>query len=77
MGSELKILRNNLKSSNNLRKYESLKKDIELIYDPIAEGIRMRSKCDWYEPGEKSTKIFFNLVKQSQNRIPRFIVIEK
>ena len=39
----------NSKSSNNLRKYESLKNDLELIYNHIAEGDRIRGKCDWYE----------------------------
>ena len=38
--SELKKLENNLESSENLRKYESLKSDLELIYDHIAEGVR-------------------------------------
>ena len=74
--SELKKLENNLESSENLRKYESLKNDLELIYDHIDEGIRLRSKCDWYEQGEKSTKFFLNLEKQrgNQNRIRKLIV---
>ena len=55
---ELKKLENNLEHSNNLRKYERLKNDLELIYDHVAEGVRLRSKCDWYEQGEKSTNIF-------------------
>ena len=51
--SELKKLENNLESSENLRKYESLKNDLELTYNHIAEGVRLRSKCDWHEQGEK------------------------
>ena len=35
MESELKKLENNLESSNKLRKYESLKIHLELIYDHI------------------------------------------
>ena len=35
--SELKKLENNLESSDNLRKYESLKSDLELTYDYNAE----------------------------------------
>ena len=46
LGSELKKLENNLESSYNLRKYESLKNDLKLIYDYIAEGVRIRSKCN-------------------------------
>ena len=77
--SELKKLENNLENSDNLRKYESLKNDLELIYDPIAEGVRIKSKCDWYEQGEKSTKFFLNLEKQrgNQNRVRKLIVNEK
>ena len=26
-----------------------------------ALGIKIRSKCNWYEPGEKSTNFFLNL----------------
>ena len=35
-----------------------VKNDLELIYDHIAEGVRLRSKCDCYEQGEKSAKLF-------------------
>ena len=74
--SELKKLENNLESSENLKKYESLKNDLELIYDHIAEEVRLRSQCDWYKQGEKSTKFFLNLKKQqcNQNRIRKLIV---
>ena len=74
-----KKLENNLESRDNLRKHESLKNDLELIYDHIPEGVRIRSKCDWYEQGEKSTKLFFNLEKQraNQNGIRKRIVNAK
>ena len=54
-------------------------KELESIYDHIAEGIRIRSKCDWYEHGEKSTKFFFNLEKKhdNQNQISKLIIDEK
>ena len=76
--SEFEKLQNNLESSENLRKYESLKSDLELIYNHIAEGVRLRSKCDLYELGEKSTNFFLNLEKQrgNQNRIRKLIVNE-
>ena len=49
------------------------------IYDQIAEGIRIRSKYDWYEHGEKSTKYFLNLEKNrgNQNQIRKLIIDEK
>ena len=77
--SELKKLEKNLENSDNLRKYERLKNDLELIYDHVAEGVRLRSKCDWYEQGEKSAKFFLNLEKQrdNQSRIRKLIVNEK
>ena len=56
--SELKKLEISLDDANNLGKYNSIENELEAIYDHIAEGIRIRSKCDWYEHGEKST-IFF------------------
>ena len=54
-------------------------KELESIYDHIAEGIRIRSKCDWYEHGEKSTKFFLNLEKKrgNENQICKLIFDEK
>ena len=63
MESELKKLEINFESSANLRKYESLKNDLELIYSHISEGGTIKSKCDWYKQGEKSAEFFFNLEK--------------
>ena len=74
--SDLKKFENNLESSKSLRKCEN---DLELIYDHIVEGVRLRSKCDWHEPGEKSTELLLNLEKQlgNQNKIQKLIVNEK
>ena len=47
---------------DNLSKYNSVKNELDEIYDHIAEGTRIRSKCDWYEHGEKSS-IFFEFRK--------------
>ena len=55
--SELEKLENNSENSENLRKYESLKSDLELIYDHIAEGVRLRSKVN---------KILFKLRKTTR-----------
>ena len=59
--SGFKKLETSLKCKDNLRKYESYEKDLELIYDHIAERIRKKSKCSWSERGEKSAKFFLNL----------------
>ena len=45
----------------------------------MSDGIRIRSKCEWHEHGEKSTKFFLNLEKwrDVQSRIRKLIVEEK
>ena len=40
------------------------KTELENIYDKKAEGAEIRSKCEWYQHGEKPAKFFFNLEKQ-------------
>ena len=74
--SELKKLEISLDDANTLGKYNCIKNELEAIYDHIAEGIRIRSKCDWYEHGEKSTKFLLNLEKQrgAQNTIKKLII---
>ena len=62
--SELKNLEISLDDANNLGKYDSIKNELDAIYDYIAEGIRIRSKCNWYEHSEKSTIFLKNLEKQ-------------
>ena len=43
--------------------YKVCKLQLDEIYEKKAKGIRIRSKCNWYEHGEKSTKFFLNLEK--------------
>ena len=69
MDSELKKLENNLEISDNLRKYETPKRDLELIYNYAVEGVRIRSKCNWPEHWQKN--------RGNQNRIRRLIQNEK
>ena len=52
-----------LSSETNFNEYTKCKKDLELIYKNIAESIKIRSKCQWYEEAEKWTKFFLNLKK--------------
>ena len=47
--NQLKKLERNVNVDDNLSKYSSVKNALELIYDRIPEGIRIRSKCDWYK----------------------------
>ena len=64
---------------DSLSKYSSVKNELDEIYDHIAEGTRIRSKCDWHEHDKKSTKFFLNLEKQrgSQNTIKNLLLIIK
>ena len=47
-----------LDEDDNLSKYNNITNELDAIYDHITEGIRIRSKCNWYEHTKKST-IFF------------------
>ena len=56
--NQLKKLERNL-YENNLSKYNSVKNKLDIIYHHITDNIQIRSKCNWYEHGEKSTNVFF------------------
>ena len=58
----------NLTSEENRKLYNHYKNELEAIYDHIADGIRIRRKCEWYEHGEKSTKFFLNLEKSEASK---------
>ena len=59
-----KLKESNLNSEANFIEYAKCEKDLELIYERIAEGVKIRSKFQRYEEGEKSTKFFLNLEKK-------------
>ena len=46
--------------------YLECKNNLEQINQEKANEIKIRSKCDWYELGEKSSKFFLNLEKQQR-----------
>ena len=43
--------------------YKVCKQQFDAIYEEKAKGIKIISKCNWYELGEKSNKSFLNLGK--------------
>ena len=45
----LKLLKKNFSTEDNQCIYDKCKQDLEEIYDNIAEGIRIRSRCQLYE----------------------------
>ena len=62
--NKLKKLENNTSYVENLE-YIDCRNKLDKIYEQKINGIRIRSKCDWYEYGEKSSKFFLNLEKTS------------
>ena len=40
--------------------------NLKKIYHNIAEGVKICSKCSWYQYGEKSKKIFYGLEKKNE-----------
>ena len=72
----LKSLENNLTDNFKKQQYELLNCELDEIYDKIAEGVRVRSRCQQYEEGEKSSKFFLNLekVRGSQRKVRKLIV---
>ena len=41
--------------------YMAFKIKLDNIYDKEVGGLRIRSKCDWYEKEKKYTKLFLTL----------------
>ena len=60
--NKLKKLENNTNYIENLE-YIDCRNKLDKIYEQKINSIRIRSKCDWYEYGEKSSKFFHNLEK--------------
>ena len=47
--NELKDLENDLNNQDKLQKYTKIKSELEEIYEKIAQGAKVMSKCTWYE----------------------------
>ena len=74
--NKLKTLEISPNFANNPEYIETYEKP-DKIYQVKTIGIRIRSKCNWYEHREKSSKLFLNLEKSRaiQNQI-RNVLIE-
>ena len=46
-----------------MNNHSDCKTQLEQIYKIKTNGIKIRSKCEWYEHGRKSSKFFLTLVK--------------
>ena len=61
--NEVVCLENELVENNSelqINEYETAKKELDVIYNHITNGIILRSKARWYDEGEKSTKYFLS-----------------
>ena len=73
--NRIKTLEQNLKNEEDFYAYNLCKLELKNIYDKKAEGAKIRSKCEWYQHGEKPTKFFLNLEKQKAiNTIVRHVI---
>ena len=60
---KLKDLEQNLSNDKAKEQYNAYKGKINGICDEVSNSIQIRSKCDWYEFGEKSNKFFLTIEK--------------
>ena len=56
----MRLGENNTNCMENLE-YIDCRNKLDKIHEQKINTIRIRSKCDWYEHGEKSSKFFLNL----------------
>ena len=64
----LEIKLNSDCSEELLLEYNRSKDKLESLYNHITEGIILRSRINWYEHGEKSSKYFLNLRKRNKSK---------
>ena len=73
--NKIKTLKQHLKHGEDFNAYNFCALELENIYDKKAEGAKVRSKCEWYQHGEKPAKFFLNLEKQKViNTIARHLI---
>ena len=55
-------LEQDIDSEEKFEEYDKTRSELEKIYDKTAEGVKIRSKCSWYQYSEK---IFYGLEKKN------------
>ena len=71
LGKRVKFYEDNLNSNSDdlfLKEYQDAKVELETMYNHITEGIIIRSRCDWYKLGEKSSRYFLGLEKRNKTK---------
>ena len=76
--TKLKILESKIRDRDD-PEYVHCKEELDKLYEGKINGAIIRSRCDWYEHGEKSSKFFLNLEKNCavQNQIRTISCSEK
>ena len=82
METERKYLDNKLKTLKtspsfvSSPEYLETNEKLDKIYQGKTNGIRIKSKCNWYEHGEKTSNFFLNLEKPRafKNQIPNILI---
>ena len=64
--AELESLITSNSSDELLKEYSSCKLELESLYECITSGTILRSKTNWHEHGEKSSKYFLNRGKRNK-----------
>ena len=65
---KVKHFKSSVTNYHNHLQYIEYKERLNTIYSKKVNGIRIRSKCDWYDSGKKSTKFFLNLEKSRSSQ---------
>ena len=75
----MKEIEQNLGNDEAKEQYNAYRGKTNEIHDVISNGIKIRSKCDWYEFGEKSNKFFLTLEKRraTQNIVHKVLSNER
>ena len=61
--NKIKAFEENFNNNESNQNYLKCKRVLNYIYDKKYEGIKIRSKCNWYEDSKKSSKIFLTFEK--------------
>ena len=74
----MKILESKIRDRDD-PEYVHCKEELDKLYEGKINGAIIRSRCDWYEHAEKSSKFFLNLEKNCavQNQIRTISCSEK
>ena len=74
---KLTELEQNLSNDETKEQYNAYRGETNEIYDKISNSIKIRSKCDWYEFGEKSNNLTIEKRRATQNIFHKVLLNEQ